>query len=146
MIVDHAAAAKRADAREEAMEAEKSQTYLADATISAIDVLLKRIEGIEDAEKTQREWDNVTTTGILALIKRVEGIEAQQDTMAMQLVNVACNKQTALDTKALLDSMQHQLDMHEERLAQYAMRLADSDVNLQDCMDRIVAMEKVWQH
>jgi len=76
-----------------------------------------------------------------AMLRRLAAVEAAQDTIGKQLVNLACHKQTALDTKALLDSMQHQLDMHEERLAQYAMRLADSDVNLQDVMDRIVALD-----
>ena len=135
MIVDHAAAARRADERNQ---------RLADGVQCATAALLERVAAVEATQADDKRILN-------GLVEDVESQEMDGERQARlenrvavlekQLVNIACNKQTALDTKALLDSMQHQLDMHEERLAQYAMRLADSDVNLQDVMDRIVALD-----
>jgi hypothetical protein len=77
----------------------------------------------------------------IILARRLAAVEGAQATIGKQLVNIVCHKATARDTKAILDSMRIQLDAVEARLARYAMRLAESDVNLQDCMDRISAMD-----
>jgi hypothetical protein len=93
--------------------------------------------------------DTLTINGLVEDVesKEMDGerqarLENRVAVIEKQLVNIACHRATAADTKALLDSMQLQCDQTEARLARYAMRLAESDVNLQDCMDRIVAMEK----
>jgi uncharacterized coiled-coil protein SlyX len=99
-------------------------------------------------EETQAA-DTLTINGLVEDVESQEmdgerqaRLENRVAVIEKQPVNIVCHKTTALETKALLDSMQRQLDLVEARLAQYAMRLAESDVNLQDCMDRIVAMEK----
>jgi hypothetical protein len=135
MIVDHAAAARRADERNQ---------RLADGVQCATAALLERVAAVEATQADDKRILN-------GLVEDVESQEMDGERQARlenrvavlekQLVNIACNKQTALDTQTMLAAMQHQLDMHEERLAQYAMRLADSDVNLQDVMDRIVALD-----
>jgi chromosome segregation ATPase len=140
MIVDHAAAARRADERNQ---------RLADGVQCATAALLERVAAVEATQADDKRILN-------GLVEDVESQEMDGERQARlenrvavlekQLVNIAYHRTTAADRKALLDSMQHQLDQTEARLAQYARRLADSDVNLQDCMDRIVAMEKVWQH
>jgi hypothetical protein len=106
-------------------------------------ILARRLAAVEEAQDfTANRLGELVAHEHMEAENRLAAVEEAQDTIGKQLVNLACHKQTALDTKALLDSMQRQLDQTEARLARYAMRLAESDVNLQDCMDRIVAMEK----
>jgi len=135
MIVDHAAAARRADERNQ---------RLADGVQCATAALLERVAAVEATQADDKRILN-------GLVEDVESQEMDGERQARlenrvavlekQLVNIACHKQTALDTKATLAAMQRQLSATEARLARYAVRLAESDVNLQDVIDRIGALE-----
>jgi len=152
MLVDHIAAAKRADAREKAYEEYLTGTNELPVAMTVRfcnmevreEAMLRRLAAVEEAQDfTANRLGELVAHEHMEAEDRLAGVEKAQAAMAMQLVNVACHRQTALDTKALLDSMRRRLDATEARLARYAMRLAESAVNLQDCMDRIVAMEKM---
>ena len=138
MIVDHAAAAARTDAREKAHVEQVQREQLGEA-------ILKRLEALEEAQEfTANRLGELVVHEHLEVENRLTAVEAVQEEHGRQalLAKLEVIENLARGVMAAVEVLTKRLEAAEAKLQRLDFFATNLNVNLEEATARVIALEK----